>query len=93
MDEGPLGEVEERLGLSGRYAITGTGAVDPKALVSEEDILSFEQGEHRWTLTVSGPSVNVDGSGQEEQHCFDLLGTRSSKFGRMVVRGNRYERG
>ncbi|MEC7988429.1 MAG: AAA family ATPase, partial [Candidatus Thermoplasmatota archaeon] len=59
LDEGPLGEVEERLGLSGRYAITGTGAVDPKALVSEEEILSFEQEEHRWTLTVSGPSVNA----------------------------------
>ena len=57
LDEG-RGEVEERLGLSAG-AITGTGAVDPKALVSEEEILSFEQEEHRWTLTVRGPSVGA----------------------------------
>lgn len=56
LDEGPLDEVEQRLGLNGRYAITGTGEVDPKVLVQEKDILSFEQGVHDWTLIVNGPS-------------------------------------
>ena len=59
LDEGPLGEVEERLGLSGRYAITGTGDLDPKTLVNEEAILAFEQREHDWILTVNGPSTEA----------------------------------
>ena len=59
LDEGPLGEVEQRLGLSGRYAITGSGEVDPKTLVDEKSILAFEQREHDWILTVDGPSAEV----------------------------------
>lgn len=59
LDEGPLDEVEQRLGLSGRYAITGTGEVDPKTLVDEKAILTFEQREHDWTLTVNGPSAEA----------------------------------
>ena len=59
LDEGPLDEVEQRLGLSGRYAITGTGEVDPKTLVDGKAILTFEQREHDWTLTVNGPSAEA----------------------------------
>ena len=59
LDEGPLGEVEQRLGLNGRYAITGSGEVDPKVLVKQKDILAFEQREHDWTLTVNGPSTEA----------------------------------
>ncbi|MBO95192.1 MAG: hypothetical protein CMA80_01135 [Euryarchaeota archaeon] len=57
LDEGPLDDVEHRLGLNGRYAITGTGEVDPNVLVPEEDILTFERDDGRWTLTVNGPST------------------------------------
>ena len=59
LDEGPLVEVEKRLGLSGRYAITGSGIVDPQTLVEEDEIISFEQEERRWTLTVNGPSIQA----------------------------------
>ena len=52
LDEGPLADVEQRLGLNGRYAVSGEGEVVPTALAEPEDIVSFESDDSGWTLTV-----------------------------------------
>ena len=52
LDEGPLADVEQRLGLNGRYAVSGEGEVVPTALADPEDIVSFESDDSGWTLTV-----------------------------------------
>ena len=38
LDEGPLEDVELRLGLDGRYALTGTGDVDADALTQHNEV-------------------------------------------------------
>ena len=59
LDEGPLGDVEQRLGLHGRYAISGEGKLKPATLADEEDIVSFESDEKGWTLTVNDRQEKV----------------------------------
>ena len=54
LDEGPLSDVERRLGLAGRYVISGTGEVDPTMLVDSDNIVSFHGDDEGWTLTVNG---------------------------------------
>ena len=54
LDEGPLEDVEQRLGLDGRYVITGAGPLDPTSIAHESDIVSFQSEHDRWTLTVNG---------------------------------------
>ena len=61
LDEGPLSDVERRLGLEGRYTITGTGEVDGMTLAAEEDIVAFEQRDGQWSLTVNNrPKAALD---------------------------------
>ena len=54
LDEGPLEDVERRLGLDGRYVMTGTGPLDPTSIAHENEIVSFKTEHERWTLTVNG---------------------------------------
>ena len=54
LDEGPLSAVEQRLGLAGRYVISGTGEADPTALADSDDIVSFHTDDAGWTLTLCG---------------------------------------
>jgi hypothetical protein len=54
LDEGPLEDVERRLGLDGQYVMTGAGTLEPTSIASEGDIVSFEAEHQRWTLTVNG---------------------------------------
>ena len=61
LDEGPLSDVEQRLGLEGRYTITGTGEVDGMTLAAAEDIVAFEQEDGQWSLTVNNrPKAALD---------------------------------
>ena len=54
LDEGPLVDVEHRLGLNGRYAISGVGDVEPSMLADSRDVVSFESDDVGWKLTVRG---------------------------------------
>ena len=52
LDEGPLEDVERRLGLQGRYTMKGHGDVDFTALAPNEDILDTHYDGEAWSLTV-----------------------------------------
>lgn len=61
LDEGPLEDVELRLGLDGRYALTGTGDVDADALTQhkEVELLEHTQEGPMWTMIVRGNPKSV----------------------------------
>ena len=61
LDEGPLEDVELRLGLDGRYALTGTGDVDADALTQhkEVELLEHTQEGPMWTMIVRGNHKSV----------------------------------
>ena len=52
LDEGPLEDVERRLGLEGRYTITGEGPAEIMNFAPLEDVLDHQQDESGWSLTV-----------------------------------------
>ena len=56
LDEGPLEDVERRLGLDGRYELKGTGSLDVEEAVasSEAEVLEFKESTEQWSLTVRG---------------------------------------
>lgn len=61
LDEGPLEEVEKRLGLGGRYLISGIGQCDQVRLSedTEAELLHFEQTNDSWHATVRGDTQGV----------------------------------
>ena len=61
LDEGPLHEVEERLGLAGRYVIQGTGSLNLEDVLSASDTECIDHQEHEggWKLTVRGDEQAV----------------------------------
>lgn len=56
LDEGPLDEVEQRLGLAGRYVIQGRGPVDPSTLLEASDTacLDVQVRGSNWKIVVRG---------------------------------------
>jgi ABC-type multidrug transport system ATPase subunit len=61
LDEGPLGDVETRLALNGRYTVAGTGEVDLEESLKgiEVDRIEHESDENGWSLTFRGESQEV----------------------------------
>ena len=59
LDEGPLEDVERRLGLEGRYTITGEGAADISSFAPDEDVLQRHQDDEGWSLTVKRDPKSV----------------------------------
>ena len=61
LDEGPLGDVETRLALNGRYTVAGTGEVDLEESLKgiELDRIEHESDEDGWSLTFRGESQEV----------------------------------
>lgn len=61
LDEGPLEDVERRLGLDGRYVLEGIGSLDVNEAVNacDAEVLSFEVSDERWSLTVRGDARAV----------------------------------
>ena len=67
LDEGPLEDVERRLGLEGRYTITGEGAVDVAGFAPDDDVLEHQQDDSGWSLTVKGDPHSVLSAAMEAQ--------------------------
>ena len=59
LDEGPLADVERRLGLEGRYIITGQGEADALSFAPAEDVLEHHQDDDGWALTVKQDPQSV----------------------------------
>ena len=61
LDEGPLREVEQRLGLGGRYVIEGKGVVDAAHLFSgiKVEVFETEQRGDAWRMTISGDAKSA----------------------------------
>ena len=56
LDEGPLGEVERRLELEGRYQLQGKGDLSSAKVLEElgNDVLSWEQDDETWSVVLRG---------------------------------------
>ena len=56
LDEGPLADVERRLGLEGRYVIQGRGDMDPQKVLAglNTELLQHEEDADAWSITVRG---------------------------------------
>jgi len=61
LDEGPLGEVEERLGLSGRSVLVGSGIFEARDLLEAEalETVALVEETDQWTLTVQGNASDI----------------------------------
>ena len=61
LDEGPMEDVERRLDLDGRYALSGTGEVDTEHLFHDVDVelLDLQQDDSHWSLTFRGSPLSV----------------------------------
>ena len=56
LDEGPLADVERRLGLEGRYVIQGRGDMVPQKVLAglNTELLQHEEDADAWSITVRG---------------------------------------
>ena len=60
LDEGPLGEVERRLGLAGRYRAAGTGSLSEDLLEHPDiEVLEHHAEGQSWELTFRGPASTL----------------------------------
>lgn len=59
LDEGPLEDVERRLGLEGRYTMVGKGTADITSFAPAGDILAHHEDEDNWSLTVKANPESV----------------------------------
>lgn len=56
LDEGPLADVEQRLGLDGRYVVHGAGSINPDEVLSKVDtnLLEHDEQDGTWSITIRG---------------------------------------